>query len=392
MNIALSRLANQRIAGPTCAQPGDVVGWLGALQAQDYRGALWAFGLRTAGTTERDIEQALAERAIVRTWPMRGTLHCVASQDVRWLLALLTPRVIAHSAGRYRQLELDEATFGRSKEVFAKALQGGKQLTRAEMLHALAQAGIATTGQRGYHLLGRAAQDGLICFGVPQGSRQTFALLDEWIPESGGRPREEALAELTTRYFTSHGPATAQDLMHWSGLMAAEVKAGLGAAGKELTRATMGDQVYWLPRETLELSSGGSAVHLLPGFDEYLLGYRDRRAVLDPIHAQRICPGNNGMFSPTLVVDGKVAGVWKRTLKRDKVVIEVAPFRPLTPPEERGLGAAAERYGAFLGLPAALLTTAPKRGRSSAKTRGDENHVYLHTGRSLHQSTHHPAR
>ncbi len=359
MNIALSRLTNQRIAGPTCAQPGDAVRWLGALQAQDYRGALWAIGLRTAGTTERDIEQALVERAIVRTWPMRGTLHFVASQDVRWLLALLTPRVIAHSAGRYRQLGLDEATFGRSKEVFAKALQGGQQLTRDDMLHALAQAGIATTGQRGYHLLGRAAQDGLICFGVPRGKQQTFVLLDEWVPESGGRTPDEALAELTTRYFTSHGPATAQDLMHWSGLTAAEVKTGLGAVGKELTRATIGDHVYWLPHETPALSSDGPAVHLLPGFDEYVLGYRDRSAVLDSVHAQCICPGNNGMFSPTLVVEGRVTGVWKRTVKRGAVVIEAAPFRPLTPPEARALGAATERYGAFLGLPVALLNPAP---------------------------------
>ena len=142
-----------------------------------------------AGATEQSIEQAIAERAIVRTWPMRGTLHFVASQDVRWLLALLTPRVIAHSAGRYRQLGLDEATFARSKAVFAGALQGGRQLTRDEMLQALEQAGIATTGQRGYHLLGRSAQDGLICFGVRRGKQQTFVLLDEWVPPTTGAGR-----------------------------------------------------------------------------------------------------------------------------------------------------------------------------------------------------------
>lgn len=332
MRIAHARLTQQRIAGPTGDQPGDVVRWLGALQAQDYRGALWAIGLRTTGATERSVEQALAERIIVRTWPMRGTLHFVAAPDVRWLLALLTPRVIAHSAGRYRQLELDEATFRRSKEVFARALQGGQQLTRDEMLHALEHAGIAVSasgsGQRGYHLLARAAQDALICFGAPRGKQQTFVLLDEWVSEFGVRPREEALAELTTRYFTSHGPATAQDLMHWSGLTAAEVKTGLGAAGQALTRATIGDQVHWLPRETPALSRDAPAVHLLPGFDEYLLGYRDRRAVLDPAHALRVCPGNNGMFNSTLMIDGKVTGVWKRTLKKAAVIIEVKQVVP----------------------------------------------------------------
>jgi hypothetical protein len=362
MRIAHSRLTQQRIAGPTHAQPADVVSWLGALQAQDYRGALWAIGLRMIGATERSVEQAIAERTIVRTWPQRGTLHFVAAQDVRWLLALLTPRVIAHSAGRYRQLELDEATFSRSKEVFARALQGGQQLTRDEMLHALAQAGIAVSasgsGQRGYHLLARAAQDALICFGVPRGKQQTFVLLDEWLPASDWRTGDEALAELTTRYFTSHGPATVQDLLHWSGLTAAEVKRGLAAAGTALTSETSEERVYWLARELLEGGSDARSLHLLPAFDEYLLGYRDRRAVLAPAHAQRIHPGNNGMFSPTLVVDGRVTGVWQRTRKKNALVIDVTPFRPLTSAETRDLGAAAERYAAFLELPLAQLNTA----------------------------------
>ena len=130
------------------------------------------------------------------------------------------------------QLELDEAIFARSKEVFAKALQGGKQLTRDEMLHLLEQADISTAGQRGYHILGRSAQDGLICFGSRRGKQQTFALLDEWVPQTGPRARDEALAELTRRYFISHGPATLQDLMRWAGITTAEAKVGLEAAGR----------------------------------------------------------------------------------------------------------------------------------------------------------------
>ena len=353
--IARSRLANHGIANPTFAQPGDVVTWLGAVQAQDYGGALWAIGLRMTGATERSIEQAIAERAIVRTWPMRGTLHFVAAQDVRWLLALLTPRVIAQSAGRYRQLELDEATFARSKEVFAKALQGGKQLTRDEMLQELEQAGISTAGQRGYHLLGRSAQDGLICFGTRRGKQQTFTLLDEWVPLTRSLTRDEALAELTRRYFTSHGPATVQDLMRWAGLTAAEAKTGLAAAGKALVQETVADRAYWMARDLPELNTGTTATYLLPGFDEYLLGYSDRSAVLDPAYAQRICPGGNGMFSPTIVIDGVVTGTWKRTFKGGAVVIETTPFRPLTAAENDALSAAADRYGEFLGMPVVLL-------------------------------------
>ena len=362
MNIALTRLANLGIANPTFAKPGAVASWLGALQAQDYSGALWSIGLRMASATEHDIEAAIADHTIVRTWPMRGTLHFVAANDVRWLLALLTPRMIAQAAGRYRQLELDEATFARSKELFAKALQGGKQLTREEMQQLLEQANIATAGQRGYHLLVRAAQDGLICFGVPRGKQQTFTLLDEWVPPTPGLARDEALAELTRRYFASHGPATLQDLMRWAGLTMAEAKTGLAGAGKHLRQETIEDRVYWMSRDLPDLNNGIKATYLLPGFDEYLLGYSDRSAVLDPAYAQRICPGGNGVFNPTIVIasgvpeaiDGKVTGTWKRTFKKGAVVIEVAPFRPLTPAENHAVSTAAEQYGEFLSMPVVL--------------------------------------
>jgi hypothetical protein len=254
-----------------------------------------------------------------------------------------------------RQLELDKATFARGKEVFAKALQGGQQLTRDEMLQELEQAGISTAGQRGYHLLGRSAQDGLICFGTRRGKQQTFTLLDEWVPLTGSLPREEALAELTRRYFTSHGPATVHDLMHWAGLTAAEAETGLAAAGKTLIRETIADRVYWMPCNAPEINHDTPSVHLLPGFDEYLLGYRDRSAVLDPANAQRICPGGNGMFNPTIVIDGIVAGTWKRTFKGGAAAIGTTPFRPLTAAENEALNIAAGRYGNFLGLPVALL-------------------------------------
>jgi hypothetical protein len=208
MDIGLTRLTHQQITGSSFTQPAEIVAGLGAMQAQDYTGALWSIGLRMTTATEQHIEQAIADRTVVRTWPMRGTLHFVASQDVRWLLPLLTPKVIAGSTGRYRQLELDDVAFARSQEVFINALQGGKQVTRDELLQQLDEAGIATTGQRGYYLLVHAAQQGLICFGVPSGKQQTFVLLDEWLPPAKPVAREEALAELTRRYFTSHGPAT----------------------------------------------------------------------------------------------------------------------------------------------------------------------------------------
>lgn len=351
LHIGRTRLANQGIAHPKFVQPDDVVTWLGALQAQDYAGALWSVGLRMPKATLKAIEQAIADRTIVRTWPMRGTLHFVAAQDVRWLLKLLTPRMIAQTAGRYRQLELDEAILARSQELFARALEGGKQLTRDEMYQVLEQAGIPTAGQRGYHFLVRAAQDGLICFGPPSGNQQTFVLLDEWIPPTKPFARDEALAELTKRYFTSHGPATLQDLMRWAGITAGDAKIGLALVGKELRQETVEGQVYWLG-PTVPHPDNETSTYLLPGFDEYLLGYSDRSAVLDPAYAQRICPGGNGVFNPTIVMDGRVVGTWKRVLKKDKVFITPSPFTPFHEAQQECFIDAARPFGEFLGLQA----------------------------------------
>ena len=361
MDIGFARLMNQQIATPRFTQPREVVAWLGAMQAQDYTGALWSIGLRMTGATEQSIEQAIVDRSIVRTWPMRGTLHFVAAQDIRWLLTLLTPRLIAGSAGRYRQLELDENIFAHSQEVFVEALQGGKGLTREELLQQLDEAGIATTGQRGYYLLVRAAQNGLICFGPIQGKQQTFVLLDEWLPPTQPLGREEALAELTRRYFTSHGPATLPDFTGWAGLTVTEAKIGLVGAGNTLIQETVGERTYWLPHQTPAVKNDISNAFLLPGFDEFILGYKDRSAVLDPAFNNHICPGGNGVFQPTMVVDGQVVGTWKRSVKKGKLLITLTPFHAREAEKRSALTVAAEQYAAFLGLPTPIIATASDR-------------------------------
>lgn len=355
LDIARQRLHNQHITGTPLAKASEVVAWLGAVQAQDYAGAKWSIGLRLPGATDTDIEQAIADKTIIRTWPMRGTLHFVAAEDVRWMLALLTPRIIAQSAGRHRQLELDEAAFARSKELFAKALQGGKWLTRDEMYRLLEQANISTAGQRGYHILWRSAQEGLICFGPPSGKQQTFTLLDEWVPQTKSLERDEALAELTRRYFTSRGPATLPDFVGWSGLTITEARMGLEMVKTQLSQETINNQSYWMPPDRPVITDNQLTACLLPGFDEYLLGYKDRSAVLEAIHAPKITPGNNGVFNPTIVIAGKAAGVWKRTFKKGAVVMTLNPFAALTEAENQAIAVAAQRYGAFLGLPVVLV-------------------------------------
>jgi hypothetical protein len=353
--IARHRLVNQQIVFPRASSPAEVVAALGAMQAQDYLSALWAIGSRLPGATEAEVERALDERQIVRTWPMRGTLHFVAAVDSRWMLELTAPQRIAGSARRSQQLELDEATFARSRELFTRALQGNRQLTRDAMMTVLEQGRVSTAGQRGYHILWRLAQEGLICFGARSGKQPTFALLEEWAPHARSLSRDAALAELARRYFTGHGPATLQDFVWWTGLKVADAKAGLESIASELSRQTIAGTPYWMPHDAPVPSGSPPPAHLSPAFDEYLIGYRDRDAVLDPQHAHEIVPGGNGVFLPMLLVDGRVVGTWKRSLKKKKVVISTIPFGRLKRAETRGLEAAAERYGQFLGMPVEML-------------------------------------
>ncbi|MCX6047935.1 MAG: winged helix DNA-binding domain-containing protein [Chloroflexi bacterium] len=359
MSIVASKIGQQRlhyqgITDQPFETPGEVVAWLGALQAQDYLGALWSVGLRMLKATDQMIEQAIADKTIIRTWPMRGTLHFVAPADVRWMQALLTPRVIANSARRYAELGLEQADFARSQELFAHALQGGKPLTRQAMLDLLEQGGITIAGQRGYHLLGWAAQKSLICFGPMQGKQPTFVWLDDWIPASKPLTREEALATLAQRYFTGHGPATLQDFIWWTGLPTADARVSIEMAKAQLTHEVVDGQTYWLAQTIAPSRQQSPAAYLLPGFDEYLLGYTNRSAVLDPIYHPLTHPGNNGIFSSTVVIDGRVVGVWKRTLKKKSVIIKVQPFTAFTAEQDQAIATAAQRYGEFLGLSVTL--------------------------------------
>jgi hypothetical protein len=361
-SIRRRRLRNQWIAPAAQRRtPADVVRHLGAVQAQDHAAAKWAVGLRACGpeATDADVERAIEKREIVRTWPMRGTLHFVAAEDARWVLELLTPRVIAGAASRRDQLGIDDAVLTRAKNAFAAALEGGRRLTREGMYAVLEGAGIPADASRGYHLLCRAAQDGLICFGPHEGKQPTFVLLEEWAPQAASGPRDESLAELARRYVAGHGPATLPDLCWWSGLTAADARRAVELAGLHLTREEIGGVAHWTAEEaTTDVSDAAPSVHLLPGFDEYLLGYRDRAAVLAPEHAPRVVPGANGIFLPMLVTNGRVTGTWKKATRKAGVTVTVTPFEPLEGAALSGLDAAAARYARFLGLPASTVDVA----------------------------------
>lgn len=350
-DIARLRLRAQRIAATSFRQPHEVVEWLGAVQAQDYLGALWAVGLRLERAGEADVERALAGRTLLRTWPLRGTLHFVPARDARWMLRLTAPRIVARAARRYRELGLDAATFARSRRLLVRALEGGRRLTRPAAFQLLQAAGISTAGQRGIHLLARHALEGVLCYGPREGKQQSFVLLDEWAPAPRALERDEALAEIARRYFTGHGPATAADFTWWTGLVAADVRAAIDLAGTRLRRERIGDRTYWSGERGRPAGTGAPRATLLPAFDELVVGYRDRSALYHPAHGREINPGGNGMLSPTVVLDGRVVGTWRRTLGRKGVAVEPALFAPLDRGGLRALSAASERYARFLGLP-----------------------------------------
>ena len=350
-DIAHRRLHNQHITRRTLETPQALVEWLGAVQAQDFAAAKWALGLRLQGVTDDDMEQAFSEGAILRTHVMRPTWHFVSSADIRWLLELTAPRVNAASAYYTRKLELDEAAFRCTHAVMANALEGGKQLTRDELVSALQQAGIVIEGeQRVTYIIMRAELDGIICSGARRGKQFTYALLAERAPHARSLDRDEALAELTTRYFTSHGPATVQDFVWWSGLTAADVRAGLAMMTSHLLHETIGGQTYWFPPSAPSTQNLSQTAYLLPNFDEYTVGYTDRSAIFDALHTNKLDP-RGGLLTNTMVLDGQVVGTWKRTFKRHTVVIEANPFVALSNTETRLFAASANRYGEFLHMP-----------------------------------------
>jgi hypothetical protein len=351
--LARRRLHQQHIAETSLTRPADVVRWLGAVQAQDYLGSLWAIGLRMQNPTEEAIEAAIVDRSIVRTWPMRGTLHFVAATDVRWMLSLLTPRVIAKSQSRFRQLGLSEAVFAHSRRLFEAALSGGKQLARAALYKLLEAGGIAPENSRGLHILGRLAQDGIICFGPREGKQQTFVLLSEWAPEAKAMQRDEALAELAKRYFSSHGPATLQDFAWWSGLTLAEASTGIEMSQSLLKRETIGGRKFWLSPSPSPPRAPKPAAYLLPSYDEFTVSYMDRSAVLDPVDAKRTDSGH-GIFVPTIVLNGQIVGTWKRTLQKQSVIIQPNFFTMPGKAEKQAFMEAARPYGSFLRRPAVL--------------------------------------
>ena len=348
------RLLAQGIAHPNATSAESVVTHLGAVQAQDYPGALWSIGLRTLRATRADVERAVIDRAIVRTWPMRGTLHFIPAADVAWMLRLLAPRVLRSRASVYRYHELDDVTLRTVRAVIERALKREPVMSRSALFAKLEAARVTTASQRGIHILQRLSMELMLCHGPHAGKEPTFTLFDHWIRSSRLPSREEALQLLAERYFTSHGPASLRDFANWTGLTMADAKVALHLALPLFERMETDAGEMWVSNTLDDHHAPLARAHLLPGFDEYLLGYRDRSAVLDARYAELIMPGGNGVFQATLVADGHVRGSWRRSSRRDGTKLQMLPFGPLSAPIRKAVATAADRYASFLGAPVAL--------------------------------------
>ena len=347
-DVLLTRIRNQRLAGDGFERVEDVVRWFGAVQGQDVLASLWALGLRVPGSTEGEIEKAIEDGGLLRTWPMRGTIHYVPAEDAKWMLDLMTPRIVAGSAKRYRDLGLDEIAFESARKEIQAILEGGKVVARPDLVRHLESRGISMSGQRGYHILYHLAQQGFLCLGPRVGKQPTVVLLDEWVPESRKLTREEGLAEIATRYFRSHGPATLHDFAWWTGLTVADCRAAMDGISSRLEEWKDGDRTLW---HTPTRDEGEpERVMLLPFVDEYTVGYRDRSDFLKPEYTERTF---HGLMS-VVISDGEIVGMWKRKLAAKKVAVELDLFRDLDGNERRSLNNVLRRYGEFLGKDAEL--------------------------------------
>ena len=354
LDIPRYRLHNQFLSRTDFTEPSQVVESLGAVQSQDYAGAKWALAQRLRNTpTDAAIEKAFNEGKILRTHVMRPTWHFVTPTDIRWMLELTAPRIKIAMAHMDRQLELDKSTLKKSNATLKKALQGNEQLTRSELAPILKKAGISIEGYRMGQLMGHAELDQVICSGGRKGKQFTYALLEERAPHAKSLAREDALVELTRRYFKSHGPATLQDFVWWSGLTTTDARKGMEAAKSEFEQETIADQTYWLSAPNVTKDSSSSA-YLLPSYDEYTVGYRDRSAIFDGSHIDKLSAFRESILTQVIVVNGEVSGTWKRTLKKNEVVVELVPFTVLKKAQNGAALAAAQRYGAFLQLPVVL--------------------------------------
>jgi hypothetical protein len=353
-DIARARLANQCLAGNAQQTPEEVVSRLCAVQSQEYAVAKWSIGQRCVSSSDDALERAIANGNVLRAHVLRPTWHFVLPSDIRWMVELTRPRIQTLNASYYRKFGLDDRVFAKSQPLMVSALAGGEHLTRTELAALLRGAGIVAEGPKLAYLLMRAELDLVICSGAPKGKQQTYALFEQRVPKARALERDEALGELTRRYFTGHGPATLKDYRGWSSLTAAETKRGVGRAGATLEHATVGDLSYWFATSQTDRLEASPSIHLLQGYDEYVIAYSDSRHIYNLGGYAGVTVPGKALFTHAVVLDGQVIGHWRRVPRAASMLLEMCLAKALRRPEKQALAAAAERLGKFCGVPVEL--------------------------------------
>ena len=340
------RLQNQHLLNQSLTSTADIVRSLGAVQAQDYAGAKWSLATRSTGITEEEIDKSFDAGHILRTHVLRPTWHFVLPDDIRWMLKLTEPRITAFSSKYFRDAGLDETVFKKTNRVIVKALEKEGFLTKKEIADALQRTGIDTQELRLTYIIIRAELDQLICSGPRRGKQMTYALMDHRAPNARVLKKDEALSELAIRYFKSRGPATVKDFGWWSGLSAGDSRKAVEIVSTNLVKSELNEVTYYFisSKEGNDIPKQ-MRVHLLPSWDEYTVAYKDRSLVIEQKFQSE---SGHGIFSPIIVVDGKVKGVWRRELKTSSVDIEIRYFGPLSKSIREKINATARLYAKYL--------------------------------------------
>lgn len=339
------RTASQQLISPLFDDPKQLVGWMGAIQAQDYNMSKWAVGIRLQSATIQKIEDALRRGEILRTHVMRPTWHLVAAADIRWMLKLSAPRLKSAMSAGNRQLEITESLYAKTNNLLEKILSGNNHLTRQEIGVEFCKADIAIDTSRMVYFMMRAEFEGIVCSGIDKDNKQTYALIDERIAQTENLYKDEALSRLATNYFRSHSPASLQDFVWWSGLSVTDAKQAINSIDSDLINDRFLSHNLFIHRSCNHELVVDDALHLLPAFDEYIISYKDRTTVLDLDHHPKAF-NKNGTFYPIIMYRGKVVGNWKRVAKKGKMDIETSFFEPIVINPDM-LQAATDRYKMF---------------------------------------------
>lgn len=353
LTIVRRRLRDQRLTGRPSASVAAAVAWSGAVQAQEFAEAVWSVGQRVGAGDATAVETAVDAGEVIRTHLLRPTWHAVAAQDLRWLLRLTGGRVHAVNGTMYRSLELTADVFARTDDLIARAVADGPR-TRKVLAAVLSGAGIEASGFRLAYALMHAELEGIVCSGPRQGRQHTYALVDTRVPAGplDGLTGDGAVDELAARYIRGHGPAGDRDLATWSGLTLTDARAGLARARGVVRGEGPDGTPLWSATRPVPVRPDAPRAFLLPMYDEMIMGFRGLKVVVDGGDPQ-------GRLERAVVVDGATIGSWRRTLTRTRITLDVVLFRVLDADEQDAVRAAADRFGASLGVPAEVSFDPP---------------------------------